>query len=157
MRLDFEQPYTGRLLTTANGGFFHNHTRGVYQVDQVARTPGIVLQHFNRDPNRPRVSEVMRDDPIMRETILQASRVTPIYLDNVDRTELADLAPHLPEGRFLLEVICAPEETDAVLAELRALVPPRWPATRLPNCSADSPARDSGELEHGGLDSPPYW
>ena len=123
MMLEFEQPFTGRLFATASGGFFHNHTKGLFQVDQVAHTPGIILQHFNRDPNCPRVSEVMRDDPVMRQIILQTSRATPIYIDNVDRAELVDLAPYLPEGRFLLEVVCAPEETDAVLGELRAVVP----------------------------------
>ena len=121
MMVEFEQPYTGRLFTTANGGFFHNHTRGIYQVDQVAHTPGTILHHFNRDPNCPRVSEVMRDDPIMRRRILEASRLTPIYIDNVDRAELPDLMPFLPEGRFMLEVICAPEEANAVLAELSGL------------------------------------
>ena len=124
MMLEFEQPYTGRLFTTANGGFFHNHTRGLYQVDQVVRTPGTILQHFNRDPNCPRVSEAMRD-PAKRETILASSRVKPIYIDLVERTELPDLKPYLHEGRFILEVVCAPDETDAVLAELRAIVPGR--------------------------------
>jgi hypothetical protein len=123
MMLEFDQPYTGRLFTTANGGFFHNHTMGLYQVDQVARTPGTILQHYNRDPNCLRVSEVMRDDPTMRETILASSRVTPIYVDLVERAELPDLKPYLPEGRFILEVICAPGETEDVLAELRAVVP----------------------------------
>ena len=121
MMREFEQPYTGRLFTSTGGGFFHNHTRGLYQVDQVARTPGILVQHFNRDPNCPRVSEVMANDPRWRDTILQASRTTPIYVDNVERTELEDLLPYLPDGRFMLQVKCAPEETEAVLAELRAI------------------------------------
>jgi hypothetical protein len=124
MMREFEQPYTGRLFTSTGGGFFHNHTKGLYQVDQVARTPGILVQHFNRDPNCPRVSEVMAADPVQRETILEASRITPIYLDHVARAELADLLPYLAKGRFMLQVECTPQETEAVLAELRAVVPP---------------------------------
>ena len=123
MMREFEQPYTGRLFTLTDGGFFHNHTKGLFQVDQVARTPGIIVQHFNRDPNCPRVSEVMANDPVQRDTILQASRTAPIYIDNVERVELEDLLPYLPDGRFMLQVICSPEETEAALAELRAVVP----------------------------------
>jgi hypothetical protein len=123
MMQEFEQPYTGRLFTSTGGGFFHNHTKGLYQVDQVARTPGILLQHFDRDPNCPRVSEVMAGDPVQRERILEASRLTPIYIDHVERAELVDLLPFLPEGRFMLQVECAPEETETVLTELRAAVP----------------------------------
>ena len=125
MMIEFDQPYTGRLFTTANGGFFHNHTSGLYQVDQIVHTPGTILQHFNRDPNCPRVSEAMREDPVLGKTIVASSLVTPIYIDNVDRAELPDLKSFLPEGRFILEVICTPQETDAVLAEVRALVPSR--------------------------------
>ena len=116
---EFEQPYTGRLFTSRGGGFFHNHTKGLFQVDQVAQTPGIILQHFNADPNCPRFSEVLSEDPVRRETILQASQETPIYVDNVSVPELEAFLPYLPHGRFLLEVICDPDETDSLLAVLK--------------------------------------
>jgi len=119
MMQEFEQPYTGRLFSSSGGGFFHNHTKGLYQVDLVAQTPGIILQHFNADPNCPRVSEVMSSDSVQRDNILHASHKTPVYIDTVECAEVKALLPFLPAGRFLLEVVCSPDDTDVVLAELR--------------------------------------
>ena len=118
MMVEFDVPSVTRLFAAANGGFYHNHTLGVHQVDQIARIPGTLLQQYNRDPNCPRVSEALRDNPVLRERILEAARITPIYLDQVERHELADLKPYLPEGRWILEVQCAPGEGDEVLEEL---------------------------------------
>ena len=96
-----------------------------YEVDfasnrpqQLRQTPGIILQHFNADPNCPRFSEVLADDPGRREVILQASRETPIYVDGLLVPEVEVLLPYLPDGRFLLEIVCDPEETGSVLAML---------------------------------------
>ena len=119
MMKEFEQPCTGRLFSSTGGGFFHNHTKGLFQVDQVARTPGIILQHFNADPNCPRVSEVLSADPIQRDHILDASRRTPIYVDQVSYAEWRTMWPLITGGRFMLEVVCSPEETEDVLAGLR--------------------------------------
>ena len=119
MMKEFEQPYTGRLFSSTGGGFFHNHTKGLFQVDQVARTPGIILQHFNADPNCPRVSEVLSADPVQRDNILEASRRTPIYVDQVSYAEWKTMWPLITEGRFMLEVVCSPEETEDVLGGLR--------------------------------------
>ncbi len=118
MMREFEQPYTGRLFTSTGGGFFHNHTKGLYQVDQVAQTPGIVLQHFNRDPNCPRVSDVLAGEAKAREHLLAASRRTPIYPDQLEYEELDSYRPWLGEGRFVLDIInCPADKMGAVLRE----------------------------------------
>ncbi len=120
MMREFEQPYTGRLFTSTGGGFFHNHTKGLYQVDQVAQTPGIVLQHFNRDPNCPRVSDVLAGEAGPRENLLAASRRTPIYVDQVDYDELDAFRPWLGEGRFALDIMnCPAEKMAETLSEFR--------------------------------------
>ncbi len=120
MMREFEQPYTGRLFTSTGGGFFHNHTKGLYQVDQVADTPGIVLQHFNRDPNCPRVSDVLAGEAGPREDLLAASRRTPIYPDQIDYEELDNYRPWLDEGRFVLDIInCPGDRIAATLNEFR--------------------------------------
>jgi hypothetical protein len=100
----FEQPHTARLFTSTGGGFFHNHTKGLYQVDQVAETAGILIEQFTRDPNCPTVTEVLLNDPQQRETILQASLATPLYLSRVLPSELQAALPVLREGRFIVEV-----------------------------------------------------
>ena len=119
MMLEFEQPFTGRLFTETGGGYFHNHTKGLYQVDQVARTPGIIVEHFNADPNCPRVSDVLAEGGEGRELILSASRTTPIHVDNVGYNELPVYRDVLPEGRFTLDVVCPIDKMAEVAAEFR--------------------------------------
>ena len=119
MMREFEQPYTGRLFTSSGGGFFHNHTKGLYQVDQVAETPGICLQHFNCDPNCPRVSDVLAGPAAARDNLLASARRTPIYCDQVHYTELDNYRPWLSEGRFALEISCPADQVDAVIREFR--------------------------------------
>ena len=101
---EFEQPYTAQLFTSAGGGFFHNHTRGLYQVDQVAETEGILIEQFTRDPKCPTVAEILLNDPVQRDVILQTSMRTPIYLSSVHPHELEKTLPILKEGRFILDV-----------------------------------------------------
>jgi hypothetical protein len=119
MMREFEQPYTGRLFTETGGGFFHNHTKGLYQVDQVARTPGIVLQHFNRDPNCPRVSDVLSGEPEARENLLAASRVTPIFPDQISPDEHATFLEWIDEGRFALDLQCPRDQVASTLRAFR--------------------------------------
>ena len=106
MMREFEQPYTGRLFTSTGGGFFHNHTMGLYQVDQVASTPGIHMQNFTKDPNRPTVEEVLAEDKVERERIVDASLTTPIYIKGMAVESVLPILPILREGRFMLEVMC---------------------------------------------------
>ncbi len=106
MMREFEQPYTGELFSRTGGGFFHNHTKGLFQVAEVAQTPGIILQQFTRDPNCPTVQETLLSDPEMRSVILEASLQTPVYISGMRPEELHAVLPLLQEGRFILEVDC---------------------------------------------------
>ena len=109
MMLEFEQPYTGRLFTSTGGGFFHNHTMGLYQADRVAATPGIHMQNFTRDPNRPTVEQTLLEDPNARERILEASLQTPILISSMTPESLRPVLPIVREGRFMLHVECESE------------------------------------------------
>jgi hypothetical protein len=110
MMLEFEQPYTGRLFTSTGGGLFHNHTLGLYQADQVAETPGIHMQNFTRDPNRPTVEQTLREDHAARDRILKASLSTPILISEMNPESLRSVLPIVRDGRFMLNVNC--EEGD---------------------------------------------
>ncbi len=112
MMREFEQPYTAKLFTSTGGGFFHNHTRGIYQVDQVAETEGILIEQFSPDPKFPTVAEVLRNDPVQRDVILQASLNTPIYVSGISADELEKTLPILKEGRFILNVATHKDKRD---------------------------------------------
>lgn len=101
--LEFEKPFIERLFKSTGGGHFHNHTLGIYQVDQVARIDGIVVQEFTKDPNCPTLEDALLHDPLMREKIIQASLITPIFAYNTDPTLLDKLLPIMKEGRFIIE------------------------------------------------------
>ena len=112
MMREFEQPYTGRLFSSTGGGFFHNHTRGLYQIDQVAKTKGIFAQQFSKDPNCHTIEETLLNDPKQRVNILQASLTTPVLIwasstrKSVKPEDLDRLLPILREGRFIICVAC---------------------------------------------------
>ena len=113
MMCEFEQPYSGRLFRSTGGGFFHNHTMGLYQVDQVSATPGIHMQNFTRDPNKPTVEQSLIDNDILRDRILIGSLQTPILISGMTPASLKSVLPILRDGRFLLGVECS-NETDLV-------------------------------------------
>ena len=121
MMREFEQPYTGKLFTSLGGGFFHNHTKGLYQVDQVAETPGIIVQHFNRDPNCETVQEALLNHPEKRDRILASSLQTPIYIDCLTPEEVFSVLPILREGRFILSFNYPMNQTEReqVVREIR--------------------------------------
>ncbi|MHC4983163.1 MAG: hypothetical protein ACYTF6_08355 [Planctomycetota bacterium] len=118
MALEFEQPYTAKLFTNTGGGFFHNHTVGLYQADLVSSTPGTLMQFFVNDPKEPSTTAALLDMPKMREKLLAASLRSPIAVAGVpvDRLdEVLDVAAH---GRFLLVIAAKPETPDRRVAEL---------------------------------------
>jgi len=110
MMREFEQPYTARLFTSTGGGFFHNHTVGLYQVDQVAETGGLLVQEFISDPKIANLPEVMLTDPGLRDTILRSSLVSPIMIEHIKPPELDPLLAIAREGRFILCVDCDGED-----------------------------------------------
>jgi hypothetical protein len=115
MALEFEQPFTARLFTSTGGGFFHNHTLGLYQVDQVARTAGLLVQEFVPDPKLPNLPEVLLTDPARRETILLASLAAPIMMEGIKPDQVDALLPILKEGRFILCVVCGDRDDPAAI------------------------------------------
>ena len=72
---------------------FHNHTLGLYQADQVAATPGIHMQNFSRDPNRPTVEQTLLEDPTARDRIVQASLQTPILISGMTPESVLSVLP----------------------------------------------------------------
>ena len=104
MMAEFEQPYTGKLFASTGGGFFHNHTLGLFQVDRVAATQGILVQNFARDPNRPSVEQTLIEDPVARKRILDASLETPIHISAMTPEGLLSVLPIAREGRFLFDL-----------------------------------------------------
>ena len=120
MMLEFEQPYTGRLFTSTGGGMFHNHTLGLYQADQVAATPGIHMQNFSRDPNRPTVEQTLLQSSAARDRILRASLQTPILISGMTPESLRSVLPIVSDGRFMLNVGCGKnDDLDEIVRSIR--------------------------------------
>lgn len=110
MMREFERPYTAKLFTQTGGGFFHNHTVGLYQVDQVAETEGLLIQAFVDDPRQPSMAEaLLGEDDSLRELIVAASLRRPIqaHIPYTDLDAVLDVAKH---GRFVLQVSCEEED-----------------------------------------------
>ena len=121
--LEFEQPYTARLFAETGGGFFHNHTVGLYQADLVSGTSGTLVQHFVDDPRQPAGWEALLNIPDLQEKLLAASLNAPIVIGvPIDRLdEVLDVARN---GRFILALWAdreAPDEdTAALVRKVRA-------------------------------------
>lgn len=111
MALEFEQPYTERLFCETAGGFYHNHTVGLYQTDLVSDTRGTLVQYFVDDPKHPSAMEALLDDAERRDLMLGASLKVPIAL-NVALGRLDEMLEVAGDGRFLLVVGIDPEEDD---------------------------------------------
>ncbi len=103
----FDLPYSSKLFTTVGGGFYHHHSIGLYQVPVVSQIEGIFVHHIANDyPATPDMASVIIDDRKIREQVIKASFITPIYLDMIPYTYIDKLLPILKEGRFILEVVC---------------------------------------------------
>lgn len=106
MMREFEQPYTAKLFSQTGGGFFHNHTVGLYQVDQVAETDGLLIQAFVDDPNRVTMEEaLLGDDDSLRNRVIKASVRRPIQ-GRVSGANIEALLEVAKDGRFILKVAC---------------------------------------------------
>lgn len=116
----FDRPSNEKLFTTTGGGFFHNHTIGLYQVDLVSSYKGALVQWFVDDPRQPSLAAALLDMPDLREKILAASLQCPMggWVSHERLDELLDITR---QGRFILSVWC-PENvsTEAVLRKARA-------------------------------------
>ena len=116
--LEFEQPYTAKLFTNTGGGFFHNHTVGLYQADLVSSTPGTLVQYFVNDPKEPSGVEALVDMPDMREKLLAASLDAPIAIANVRVERLDEVLEVARHGRFILVLNPDPKSPDHDIPQL---------------------------------------
>jgi len=117
MALAFEQPYTARLFQSTGGGFYHNHTVGLYQAQMVARTPGNLIQYYVDDPGQPSTAEALLEMPALRDQLLAASLDTPIGM-LVWEPQLDAILDIVKEGRFLLVLIGLESSDDARLQDM---------------------------------------
>lgn len=117
----FDRPSIEKLFTHTGGGFFHNHTVGLYQTDLVSSYQGTLVQWFVDDPRQPSLASALLDHPGLRDTILAASLKSPIagWVPHERLDELLEIMVH---GRFILAVSC-PEEVSAgsLVAKVRAV------------------------------------
>ena len=104
---EFDIPYSSKLFTSVGGGFYHHHSIGLYQVPLVAQIEGISLHHIANDfPATRDLARVITEEKKIREQVIKASFIVPIYLDMVPYKYIDELIPVLKEGRFIIEVIC---------------------------------------------------
>lgn len=101
----FDRPPTEKLFTNTGGGFFHNHTVGLYQVELVSSYRGILVQWFVDDPKQPSLAEALLDHPGLREKILAASLQCPVA-GRVPCERFDELLDITRRGRFILSVLC---------------------------------------------------
>ena len=104
MAIEFEQPYTAKLFTSTGGGFFHNHTVGLYQADLVSSTPGTLVQFFVNDPRQPTGTQALLDVPEMREKLVAASLDAPIGIAGVPLERVDEVLEAARHGRFVLAI-----------------------------------------------------
>lgn len=114
----FDRPSVEKLFTSTGGGFFHNHTVGLHQVECVSSYRGTLVQWFVDDPKQPSLASALVDHPKLRDKILAASLQCPIAgWVTQDRLEhVVDIVRH---GRFIL-ALRAPENVDVVSCVDRA-------------------------------------
>lgn len=117
----FDRPSNEKLFTRTGGGFFHNHTIGLYQVDLVSRYRGALVQWFVDDPRQPSLTAALVDLPEWREKILAASLQCPVA-GCIPYDRLAEVLDVARQGRFILSVWC-PEGVDAggIVRQVRAV------------------------------------
>ena len=117
MMPEFEQPFTAKLFTQTGGGFFHNHTVGLYQVDQVSETEGLLIQAFVDDPNQlSMVDALLGEDDALRKKIVESSLRKPIQA-NVTSSKLDAVLEVVSQGRFSLWVNCEEQDSPAELID----------------------------------------
>lgn len=119
MMLEFEQPFTQKLFTQTGGGFFHNHTLGLYQVDQVARTKGTLIQEFITDPKQTPTVDVLLEGGPLCDKIIESSLQVPVMIEDIYPDQVDQLLPIINNGCFIIELALREEndpETEIVSA-----------------------------------------
>lgn len=116
----FDRPSIEKLFANTGGGFFHNHTVGLYQVDLVSSYRGALVQWFVDDPRQPSLATALLDHPDLRERIVAASLQCPVA-GSVPHDQLDELLDIARQGRFILSVSC-PENVaaESLIRKVRA-------------------------------------
>lgn len=116
----FDRPSIEKLFAHTGGGFFHNHTVGLYQVGLVSSYRGALVQWFVDDPKEPSFADALLDLPEVRESILAASLDCPVA-GSVPHSRLDEVLEVARHGRLILSVSC-PEDlpTDPIMRKVRA-------------------------------------
>ena len=116
MALEFEQPYTARLFQSTGGGFYHNHTVGLYQTELVGKTPDNLLHYYVDDPHQPSAAEALLNMPQLRDEMLASSLETPIGMA-VPIARLDETLEIAKDGRFLIVLVSDGDRGDEILQE----------------------------------------
>jgi hypothetical protein len=117
----FDRPSIEKLFTRTGGGFFHNHTIGLYQVDLVSSYNGTLVQWFVDDPKQPSLTKALLEMPALREKILTASLQCPVAGD-VPHERLDELLDIARQGRFILSVSCPGNmPTESLIRKVKAV------------------------------------
>jgi hypothetical protein len=104
---EFDLPYSSKLFNTIGGGFFHHHSVGLFQVDQVSKIEGMTVQNIYNDyPNTKDMTQHILEDKEIQEKIISSSFTSPIFLEGVLYRYIDDLIPILRQGRFIVSVVC---------------------------------------------------
>jgi hypothetical protein len=116
----FDRPSNEKLFTQTGGGFFHNHTVGLYQVERVSSYAGILVQWFVDDPKELSLAEALIEHPDLSDKILAASLQCPVA-GPVPYDRLDKLLDVVTQGRFILSVSC-PEDVppEPIIRKVRA-------------------------------------
>lgn len=103
----FDLPYSSKFFSTFGGGFYHHHSKGLFQVPLITKINGLVIQQIMNDyPSTVDLAETIINNDVVRENIIKSSHIAPIQLDMIPYRFISELIPVLKEGRFIIEVIC---------------------------------------------------
>jgi len=99
----FDRPSASRFFTSTGGGFFHHHTMGIRQVENVSYTKGLLVQEVLTDPNiEPPFKQIIGNEKIAR-MFVEASLRAPIMITGDFLPYFDQLAPVLEQGCFILD------------------------------------------------------
>ena len=115
----FDRPSIEKLFTNTGGGFFHNHTVGLYQADLVSSYRGTLMQFFVNDPNQPSFEEALLYRSDLREKLITGSLQCPIG-GWIGVRCLDEILEVTSRGRFVL-AINVPDDADidAIIQKIR--------------------------------------
>ena len=119
----FDLPFSSKLFTNVGGGFYHHHSIGLYQVPVVSQIEGISVNHIANDyPATPDMAKVITENKKIREQVINASFITPVYLDLIPYRYIDRLLPVLREGRFIIEVVCeTPSDAKECISKIKKI------------------------------------